>query len=274
MRTGIAFAALLVAIVTVRTAAADGEVGLVIHWGDGITSTACVGFAGDSVTGDEVLATAGYNVNQFSGLVCGIDDVGCQHSGTFNSCTCECQTGSDSCTYWSFFEQEYGGQWRYSALGLFVAKAEDGDLEAWNWGPGSPASAPAPPETTFEAVCGHSPGAVSNVPPSATPEPVSTVPGAGTAMMPTATAELTLPGTAVASTQTSEPATGSASPGATSTNPATAGAAVTGTPAPPAAGDPEKSSGARWAAIGFAGVAGVLVLGIAAALVTRSRRGD
>ncbi len=276
MRASIFVVALLAALATVRIAAADGEVGLVVHWGDGTTSTACVGFTGDGISGDAVLAKAGYSVNQFSGLVCGIDDVGCQHSGTFNSCTCECQTGSDSCTYWSFFEQEYGGQWRYSALGLFVAKAEDGDLQAWNWGPGSPASAPAPPETTFEAVCGHAPMAMSTVPPSATPQPVSTVPGAGASVAATAT---------TAPTQTSEdPAstTVTASPNATPTQVArgtpTEVAATTSratdTPAPPATGGSADSSGAPWAAIGFAGVAGILVLGIVAALVTRSRRGN
>ncbi|MDZ7727693.1 MAG: hypothetical protein U5Q44_05550 [Dehalococcoidia bacterium] len=150
------------------SAAADGEAGLVVDWGDGSTSNYCIAFQGNSISGEQLLARAGLNVNQFSGLVCGINGVGCQHSGTFNSCTCECQDLGGDCVYWSFFTKGYGGGWQYSAGGFQGQRVADGEMHAWRWGEGGPSSAPAPAPVSFEQVCGHPPRSVAS--PTPTPD--------------------------------------------------------------------------------------------------------
>jgi hypothetical protein len=261
--------ALLGALAPVATALADGEAGLVIHWGDGRVSTHCVAFDGESLTGDELLASAGYDLNQFSGQVCAIGGVGCQHSGSFDSCACQCRSGGDDCTYWGFFHQPYGRTWFYSALGAFSARAEDGDLHGWKWGAGGPASAPLPPATTFEAVCGHPPSAVSTVPPPATRTP----PPAGTPPPPPATS------TAPSPTVPSAPSAASTAPAPTTATGAvptvTTGQATIplGTPAPPTAGDDESGGGSPAGLVAFIVVAAGLTIATGSAIAWRMRHG-
>lgn len=163
-------------------ARAEGEAGLVVDFGNGEVITYCVAFEGNDISGAQMMTQVGLNVNQFSGLVCAIDGTGCQHSGTFDSCTCECKAGSGSCTYWSFFNQRYGASWVYSGNGFQTARSKDGDLQAWKWGPGGANSAPAPGAISFEQVCGHAPQGGSDpptatlVPPTATPPPPTLAP--------------------------------------------------------------------------------------------------
>ena len=143
-------------------ASADGEGGLVIDFGNGQTQTFCLAFTGSDMSGQQALQKAGVSVNQFSGLVCSLDGTGCQQSGTFDSCTCQCKSGGSDCTYWAFFSQRYGASWVYSATGYQLARVKDGDLQAWKWGKGSVSSAPPPAGLTFEQVCGHSPQGGTN----------------------------------------------------------------------------------------------------------------
>lgn len=164
---GLALALLLATSV----ARAEGEAGLVVDFGNGEVITYCVPFEGSDISGAQMMDQVGLNVNQFSGLVCAIDGTGCEHSGTFDSCTCECKVGSGSCTYWSFFNQRYGGSWVYAANGLHSARSKDGDLQAWKWGPGGPSSAPPPGAISFEQVCGHAPRGGESEPPTATLAP-------------------------------------------------------------------------------------------------------
>jgi hypothetical protein len=250
-------------------ASADGEAGLVIHWGDGRVDTHCVAFSGDSISGDALLERAGYDINQFSGLVCAIDNVGCQHSGSFDSCTCGCQGGGDDCTYWGFFQQPYGAGWHYSALGAFSARSDDGDLQGWKWGEGGPASAPAPPATTFEAVCGHPPGAVSTVPPAATTQLTTAAPSATVASKTVEPASTTPPGGGATESTVDSAATNTAAP----TVDAASATIPMNTPDAPAAGDGESASSSSASVVAFAVVAIVLVSATAAALLWRSRRG-
>lgn len=104
MKAFVVTVAALLALLPVL-ALAEGEAGVVVEWGDGTVSAICVGFEGDSISGDQLLAEAGLVSSDFTGLVCSINSVGCQHSGSFDSCTCECAVGSDSCVYWAFFTQ-------------------------------------------------------------------------------------------------------------------------------------------------------------------------
>lgn len=260
----------------VEHAAADGEAGLVIDWGDGRVETQCVAFEGDSISGADLLERAGHDLNQFSGLVCAIDNTGCQHSGSFDSCTCEC-TGSGDCVYWAYFVQPYAGSWRYSALGVFATETKDGDLQGWKWGPGGPASAPPPAPTSFEAVCGHPPQG-GEPPTMATTAPTST---------PTVAAPVDTPAASPAGTSTSretETPVASSTPGPTSTSTRMSTATVmptvtTGqvtipveTPGAPAAGG-KSDGGGGGALFAFLAVASVIVVGGAAAYFWRVRRG-
>ncbi len=148
--------AILVSVVlgSASVRADGGDAGLVIDWGDGTVTTACVGFEGDSISGDELLSRAGHSVNDFSGMVCGIDGVGHEHSGTFASCLADCPSGGPDCIYWAFFTMAAGeGEWRYSARGYRVEHAGHGELHGWRWGQGASGRADPPPDISFVEVC-------------------------------------------------------------------------------------------------------------------------
>lgn len=136
-------------------AAADGEAGLVVDFGEGEVETYCVAFAGDSIRGDELLKSAGVSIRSVGGLVCALDGTGCPDAADTRGCLCECQ--GSRCTYWAYFTQDYGQSWIYSSLGFTGQAAGDGDMQSWKWGAGGPSSAPAPAAITFEEVCGHQP---------------------------------------------------------------------------------------------------------------------
>lgn len=185
-------AAIVAALAGTAVASADGEVGLVIQEGTG-TTTYCIAYTGDGITGEELLKRAGLPVEQFGGgggrTVCAIGATGCPDASSFTSCFCECK-GGGSCVYWAFFTREHGKDWVYSSLAFNLLKAEDGDVHGWKWGAGGPSSAPAPVDVTFEQVCGHAPQggvqpaqvaspaqpAVQQASPSATPSPAPATP--------------------------------------------------------------------------------------------------
>jgi MYXO-CTERM domain-containing protein len=264
-------------------ALAEGEAGLVVEWGDGTVSAFCIGFDGDSISGDRLLAEAGLVASDFTGLVCSINSVGCQHSGTFDSCTCECAVGSDSCVYWAFFTQSHGESWRYSALGFRSQAARDGDLHGWRWGERSSNSATAPRNITFEHVCGHPPGQAAPEPtatpvPPAPTLPASTIPPTAAATATEVTATTTAVATnesvitpTAATTTTRAASTGTTSPSSAATStPEPLETVAPPTPAPPAAGDGGASTGGF---IAFGVIAAVLLAGLGGALVWRQRRG-
>jgi len=253
-----------VAVLVPNSARADGETGVVVVWGDGSASAVCVPFEGDNVDGGELLAAAAFSLNEFSGLICSIDGVGCTHSGTFGSCLCQCAAGSGDCVYWSFFTRRYGEPWSYAATGFRANSASNGDLHAWQWLPASSAAPPAPPTATFEDVCGHPPvAATPNVPvgsPPATSAP--TVPAASsspTILVPMATLVSASPTAGM----TAEP-TVQASPGEGITSSTTPEP-----PLPPSTGDADAGGGRSL--VLFAVVAGSLVLAIGGALALRGR---
>jgi hypothetical protein len=253
------------------TARADGEAGIVINWGDGTTSSLCIDFEGDSIGGEQLLSRAALPVNDFSGFVCSIDDVGCTHSGTFSSCHCQCQGSGPDCVYWSFFTRPYGEGWRYSALGYRGEEARDGDLHGWQWVPGAAASSPPSPDITFESVCGHPPGQV--VAPTATVTPVPTATatprvGPTSATTPTATAGIT---TTSLPASTAPPPVASTTVGAT--GPVTASitaAAPSPTPVAPASGT-DGDGGGRIGLVLFGVVAAILGAGTISAFLWRGR---
>lgn len=290
MKRGLALLAALLALMAVSAARADGEAGLVIQEGDTAT-TYCIPFSGDSITGDGLLAAAGRSVEQFgpgSGrTLCAIDGTGCADASSFDSCFCQCRSGSDSCTYWAFFTQRYGSNWVYSSSSFTFTRARDGDIQGWKWGAGGPSSAAPPVSISFEQICGHAPrGAVgaatatpTGPPPTEPPsEPSQTEPAAGPAKTVTATSRPSA--TAADSTETAGPssvASAAPSPGHSPAAPTvviTAGSTERATPRVPATGSPDSGGGFDAGAVAaFAGVAVALSAAIGAAVIWRRRHG-
>lgn len=269
-------AALAAALAGTAVASADGEVGLVIQEGTE-TTTYCIAYTGEGITGEELLKRAGLAVEQFGGgggrTVCAIGGTGCSDASSFTSCFCECK-GGGSCVYWAFFTREYGKAWVYSSLAFNLLKADDGDLHGWKWGAGGPSSAPAPADITFEQVCGHAPrgGAQpaqvaspaqvggQQASPAATPSPVP-----ATASKPAEATSATPPGTSSA-----------APPDATVTVVVTVGH----TPTPAAATDTNSETEGVWsretviAVVGFAVIAILMLAAIAGAAIRGRRERD
>ncbi|WP_416223930.1 hypothetical protein, partial [Tepidiforma sp.] len=183
-RFPVVFAGALTALALAGVARADGEAGLVIQDGETVT-TYCVPFQGDSISGEQLLASAGLPIEKFGGgsgvVVCAIGATGCFDPSSFDSCFCQCK-GND-CTYWAFFTRQYGKNWVYSSLGVALARARDGELHAWKWGKGGPSSAPAPSnDITFEQVCGHPPRGGA---PAPTPTFTPSLPSPASTLQPT-----------------------------------------------------------------------------------------
>ena len=274
LKLSAAIAALSAGLLTVSVARADGEAGLVIDYGDGRVDTYCVAFEGDSISGEDLLERAGVAVDDKGGLVCTIGGTGCPPS----DCLCRCRSGGSDCTYWAFFTQRYGASWVYSALGYRLQRATDGDLHAWAWGPGGPASAPAPASMTFEQVCGHPPGMIRQAP---TGTPIATV-----TPLPTSTPTPSSPGEPSPSPtaeQLENPTQASAPTEATTwgISPTPARVPTATSPAGESSATPVTSSavgntdgGADKASLAaFAGLAGLLAVALGAAVVWRRRHG-
>jgi hypothetical protein len=236
---------------------------------DGEVRTYCVLFAGDTISGDELLDAAGISYEDLGtasgSVLCAIEEVGCFDASRFNSCWCECESGGGDCVYWAFFTRRHGEGWVYSARAFDRVDATDGDLHAWKWGEGGPNSAPRPPDViTFESVCGHPPR--GGAPPLVTA--TSLPPGSSPSTPPT-------------------PAGGASSPATTETpfsaapsTSATAGVSVTfvpqpdATPLPPAASAPSDDDGEGAAElVAFAAVAAALIAAIGVAIYWRRSHG-
>jgi hypothetical protein len=264
-------AALVLALVFVTGARADGEAGIVVQNGDQVT-TYCVPFSGDGPTGQQLLQTVGIDVTAFGGgsglAVCSLDATGCSDASSFSSCFCQCQGGD--CTYWAFFTRQYGKAWIYSTLAFNLLKAKDGDVQGWKWGKGGANSAPAPQDITFDPICGHAPrgGAL----------PATATPASPTALPPTSVATIAspTPGGALTSAPATAPAeTAAASEAPTVTVTIRRSVVPTQPPAPqtPATGEQEtKSNDSRGLGL-FAVIAGGLILAIGGALFWRRRAG-
>jgi hypothetical protein len=155
-------------------AAADGpgRAGIVVSFGDGRTSAACIEFAEDEITGAELLKRSGLPLVVAGGpggaAVCKISDVGCDNPG---DCFCACN-GAD-CRYWAYYTLE-AGAWKYSNVGSSQRKVTMGDIDGWAWGSGKAGEGAQPELLTFDQIC---PVATATPPPTAVP-PVDTPPPA------------------------------------------------------------------------------------------------
>ncbi len=262
-----------------RAASAEGEAGLVIQHGDGSIESFCVAFAGDSISGDQLLKTAGVAQENVNGLVCSIGrraDEGCYGAGTFESCTCKCRNPGSGCVYWSFFTQRYGANWIYSSIGVLGTQARDGEMHAWRWGGGGAASAPPPESRTFEQVCGHAPrGGIAPTATAtlaaATAAPATQIPTVAVTQAPAAS-ETSAPSIAAEVTSTVT----FASPSAIITLDASTSPTAGGVLPPAAGGAPtiaEGDNGSATGVITFAAIASGLVALSVAGLAWRRRHG-
>jgi len=111
----------------------------------------CVALPDGSVTGIELIELASeqhglqYRLGYGGNVVCQLAGVGYE---------------SDECLkegpeFWGYWRGDGSGGWDWSSSGGRATTVRNGDVEGWAWGTGNDGSThPAPPETTFEAVCG------------------------------------------------------------------------------------------------------------------------
>jgi hypothetical protein len=128
------------------------QAGLVVRFGDDRVESYCVSFPESEITGRDLLERAGLALEidevGMGATVCRLDDVGCPST----NCFCACRGGN--CTYWSYWRMG-GDGWQYAVMGASVSQVHHGDLQGWSWGPGSVTEAIAPPQASFDAVCGE-----------------------------------------------------------------------------------------------------------------------
>ncbi len=144
-----------------------GRAGLVVQFGDGRVVTQCVSFAGESISGLELLQRSGLEIiAQVSGVgaaVCKIGDEGCNYPA--EACFCKFGAGQQG-EYWAYWRQR-DGAWQYSLQGAHATRLRDGDVDGWAWGRGNVQSGAQPPLIPFGQIC----PALEAAPPAPTPQP-------------------------------------------------------------------------------------------------------
>lgn len=154
-REGLALLVALVALLWAMPARGQGEgrAGIVVVHGDGSVERHCVAFAEETASGYDLLLAAGVEViseqSAMGATICSLEGEGCAFPR--EACFCQCQ--GRECVYWSYWQQDEGGVWRYSGAGASNARVRNGAVEGWVWGPGSVTEAPAPPAVTFAELC-------------------------------------------------------------------------------------------------------------------------
>jgi len=144
----------LVAVFPVSSGrAADGELhtaGIYVDFGNGETAMALVPFAGEQVSGIDLLKHSGLPVltvgfGGFGDGVCMIETTGCDVSSCRRTM---CQEGDRNSPFWQFMTLSESGNWVFSPLGASAYKVQDGDLSAWVWA----GTAPELPELTLDDI--------------------------------------------------------------------------------------------------------------------------
>lgn len=234
-------------------AAGAHHVSLVVQHSGGRTLDYCVGFEGDSVTGEQVLqlAAAQYGLEYRAVAFGTLGDAVCQIDYEPQSYPATCWTSTSD--YWSMWVSRGGGPWAGSNRGVSSQTFADGDAEGWHYVPQSGAAA-APPAPA--GVCKATATATAP-PPSAASQPAAQPTSAGV-------------GPAV-QTAASPEAGGGPSPEPA----AMAAAASAGAPPAavqrrlPATRSAALNPGLLLAAVAFGALAGLAVLRLAAPLLRR-----
>lgn len=137
---------------------------VVVQHGDLETSSACVTFPTDTISGFELLERSGFEYIaqqfDFGRSICWLDGEGCNYPE--EDCFC------DPVNFWGYWTQDEGEPIpTQSDVGPDDRTVEDGDLDHWVWGPSG--SAPVPED--FSEVC---PAQAGSPEPTATPSTTST----------------------------------------------------------------------------------------------------
>lgn len=163
-----------------RAQEAQNQAGVVIRYGDGRVTTACVRFSEPSISGIELLQRASIPViAQSVGMgsaVCKISNEGCDYPS--EDCFCQCKGGN--CAYWAY-QRLRDDRWAYSPVGASASQVQPGDVDGWAWGAGSVQSGAAPPVIPLDQICSENPVAA----PATAAAPATSVPVAPTAPEPT-----------------------------------------------------------------------------------------
>lgn len=142
LRVPLAALLILVAGLSRAQAQSPSRTGLVVRLGDGQTITRCVRFSELAISGQDVLLLSGLEVVADGQAICDIEgQSGCP------SVNCFCRCEPSSCLYWSYWHL-IGGDWEPSGVGAGDHQVEDGGVDGWSWGTGTP-----PPASTFSRIC-------------------------------------------------------------------------------------------------------------------------
>ena len=111
---------------------------VVVQHLSGRSIQACVGFAGDQISGDDLMSQSRikYSAQTFTGIGKGI----CQLDGepaTFKECFPKDQP------YWALYVETGGGPWTDAQAGYATTSLKDGDALGWQYR--SPTGSPPPP---------------------------------------------------------------------------------------------------------------------------------
>lgn len=146
-----------------RAQEGDNRAGLVIVHGDGRVVQQCVAFAEESITGYELLQRAGAALNieagGFGATVCSINGEGCSYPA--ETCFCRCQ--GSPCVYWSYWQLQPEGGWRYRPLGASNTQVRNGDVDGWQWAAGTREKIAEPPAVSFADICAPQAQAATDV---------------------------------------------------------------------------------------------------------------
>ncbi|MGH7722591.1 MAG: hypothetical protein ACRENL_07145 [Candidatus Dormibacteria bacterium] len=224
---------------------------LVAEHASGAAVTVCVAFAGDSITGAQLLARSGveYATADYGGTgqaVCQIDSEPAQYPSS-------CWTASSP--YWAMFVSRGGGAWTVSSLGISSQTFRDSDALGFRYQGQSDYASPPSPRGVCPAVSSSAPTPMATVQAGGAAHPARS--SSASTSRPTAAAAAISP---TATIVEPSPSTGEGSAAPAHVNATT----VRGRPAAPALG---MSTGA-WAAASLVAVLLVLL----AVQLTRARR--
>lgn len=173
------------------TADQPNRAGIVVTFSDGSTTSRCIEFAEEEISGAELLRRSGLPLVLWGtgagAAVCKIAGDGCDNP---NDCFCQCH-GAD-CRYWAYYTLEEG-RWRYATAGSSLRKVHGGDVDGWAWGAGNAGEGAMPALLAFEEIC-PPPSPTSAPPPPTEPPSPTTQPAVPPAAedvtaVPAATAE-------------------------------------------------------------------------------------
>jgi hypothetical protein len=182
---------------------------LVVEHSDGRVIRVCIGFDGETISGDQLLASSGVEAATagtaaFGKEVCQVDGEPATYPNT-------CWTTTSP--YWVLFVSRAGGAWTASNLGVSSQVLANGDAEGFRY---DAQSGPEPPPPSPQGTCvltaapsaaaqrsasatasqtRSTAGGVATAPPLATTAPPSSTPGVASAASPSPAATASAPAT-------------------------------------------------------------------------------